>query len=49
MNGHVVVPGMGTVTLGAGQMGIDENGEPFAHRRLDPPVNDAPCAALAGS
>jgi hypothetical protein len=48
VNGHVVVPGMGTVQLGAGQMGIDEDGEPFAHGRLDPAVTDALCEALAG-
>jgi hypothetical protein len=45
---HVVVPGMGTVQLGAGRTAIDDNGEPFAAGRLDPPVTAALCEALAG-
>ena len=45
---HVVVPGMGTVNLGAGHAGIDADGEPFADGRLDPPVTAALCEALAG-
>jgi len=47
-NVHVVVPGMGTVELGAGHTGIDDNGEPFADGRLDPPASAELCAALAG-
>jgi hypothetical protein len=47
INSHVVVPGMGTVELGAGHEGIDDNGEPFADGRLDPPVTEALCEALA--
>ena len=47
-NVHVVVPGMGTVMLAAGHFGIDDNGEPFADGRLDPPVTEALCEALAG-
>jgi hypothetical protein len=46
-NVHVVVPGMGTVELGAGHFGIDDNGEPFTDGRLDPPVTEALCEALA--
>jgi hypothetical protein len=48
-NVHVVVPGMGTVQLGAGHFGVDDNGEPFADGRLDPAVTDALCEALAAS
>jgi hypothetical protein len=44
---HVVVPGMGTVLLGAGHSGIDENGEPFAEGRLDQVPTAALCEALA--
>jgi hypothetical protein len=47
-NVHVVVPGMGTVALSAGHTGIDDNGEPFAEGRLDPPVTAALCEALDG-
>jgi len=34
--------------LAAGHFGIDDNGEPFADGRLDPPVTEALCEALAG-
>ena len=43
---HVVVPGMGTVNLGAGHAGIDDDGQAFADGRLDPPVTAALCEAL---
>jgi hypothetical protein len=46
-NVHVVVPGMGTVELGAGHAGINDDGEPFADGRLDPPHTAALCEALA--
>jgi len=41
------VPGKGTVDLGAGHFGIDDNGEMFAEGRLDGPVTPALCEALA--
>ena len=46
-NVHVVVPGMGTVQIAAGHTGVDEDGLPFAHGRLDPPITQALCDALA--
>jgi hypothetical protein len=46
-NVHVVVPGEGTVELGAGHFGIDDDGNPFADGRLDGPAPVALCEALS--
>ena len=48
-NVHVVVPGAGTVEIGAGRSGIDDNGEPFATGRMDGPTPPALCDALAAA
>ncbi len=48
-NVHVVLPGEGTLLLGAGRFEIDAAGQLiFEAGRLDPPITDALCAALAG-
>jgi hypothetical protein len=47
-NVHVVVPGFGTVTLAAGHVGFDDEGNFFEHGRLDEPLTARLCDALAG-
>jgi len=48
-NVHVVLPGQGTLLLGAGRFELDATGQLiFEAGRLDPPITDALCAALAG-
>jgi len=48
-NVHVVLPGDGTLLLGAGRFEFDATGQLiFAAGRLDPPTTDALCSALAG-
>lgn len=47
-NTHVVVPGSGTVQIGAGYLGFDNEGNFVDHGRLDAPLTEALCAALAG-
>lgn len=46
-NVHVVVPGLGTVQIGAGNFGFDDEGNYFEHGRLDPPITARLCEALA--
>ena len=48
-NVHVVVPGEGTVELGAGHFGIDDDGVPFADGRLDSAAPAALCEALSAA
>jgi len=48
-NVHVVLPGEGTLQLGAGRFELDATGHLiFEAGRLDPPTTDALCAALTG-
>ncbi len=48
-NAHVVLPGEGTILLGAGRFAFDATGQLiFEAGRLDPPITEALCAALAG-
>jgi len=47
-NTHIVVPGDGTVQLAAGNYGIDDEGNFFAHGREYGPLSEALCEALGG-
>lgn len=47
-NAHIVVSGSGTVQIAAGNYGIDEEGNPYAHGREYGPITPALCEALAG-
>jgi hypothetical protein len=46
-NTHIVVPGVGTVQIAAGNDGIDDEGNFFAHGREYGPLTEALCEALA--